>query len=48
MKTVLFLVKFFDNPDYAEDFINGRIFANRLSKFKQAENGDESRAHGSA
>ena len=42
MKTVLFLVKFFDNPDYAEDFVNGRIFANRLSKFKQAENGDES------
>ena len=42
MKTVLFLVKFFDNPDYAEDFVNGRIFANSLSKFKQAENGDES------
>ena len=41
MKTVLFLVKFFDNPNHADDFVHGRIFANRLSWFKEAEDSDE-------
>ena len=39
-KIVLFLVKFFSNPRYADDFVHGRIFSNRLSKFKQDENND--------
>ena len=42
MKTTFFLVKFFDNPTYANDFVHGRIFANRLSRFKKAEGSDES------
>ena len=37
-----FLVKFFNNPTYANDFVHGRIFANRLSWFKKAEDSDES------
>ena len=30
MKNIFFLVKFFDNPNHADDFVHGRIFANRL------------------
>ena len=41
MKTILFLVKFFDNPNHADDFVHGRIFANRLSRFKNTEDSDE-------
>ena len=40
MKTVFFLVKFFDNPNHADDFVHGRVFANRLSRFKKAEDSD--------
>ena len=42
MRRIFFLVKFFNNPNYAEDLVRGRIFAQRLFKFKQTENGDES------
>ena len=42
MKTVFFLVKFFDNLNHADDFVHGRVFANRLSRFKKAEDSDES------
>ena len=42
MKTVFFLVKFFNNPNYADDFVHGRLFTNRLSRFKKAEDSDES------
>ena len=42
MKTVLFFVKFFKNPHHADDFVHGRIFANRLSRFKKAEDSNES------
>ena len=42
MKTVFFLVKFFDNQNHADDFVHGRIFANRLSRFKKVEDSDES------
>ena len=42
MKNIFFLVKFFDNPDHADDFVRGRIFANSLSRFKQIEGGDRS------
>ena len=42
MKRIFFLVKFFDNPDHADDFVRGRIFANSLSRFKQIERDDHS------
>ena len=42
MKTVFFLVKFFDNPDHADKFVHGQIFARKLSEFKKDEDGDES------
>ena len=41
MKTVFLFVKFFDNPSYADDFVHGRIFANRLSRFKKPEDSNE-------
>ena len=42
MRTTLFLVKFFGKETYADDFVRGQIFANRLSKFKQAEDSEDS------
>lgn len=42
MKRIFFLVRFFDNPDHADDFVRGRIFANSLSRFKQIEGDDRS------
>ena len=42
MKRIFFLFKFFDNPDHADDFVRGRIFANSLSRFKQIEGDDRS------
>ena len=42
MATVFFLVKFFDNLNHADDFVHGRIFANRLSRFKKVEDSDKS------
>ncbi len=41
MKTVFLFVKFFDNPSYADDFVHGRIFTNRLSRFKKPEDSNE-------
>ena len=46
MKTTLFLVKFFDKATYADDLVRGQIFANRLSKFKQAEDSKDSNKSG--
>ena len=42
MNTIFFFVKFFKKPEHAEDFLNGRVFTNRLSRFKYAEDGDAS------
>ncbi len=47
-KTIFFLAKIFDNEGYAEDFISGNIFANRLSYFREleeAESGNRSDKH---
>lgn len=41
MSTVFFLVKFFSNPNYATDFVRGKIFANTLSTFKTIECSDD-------
>ena len=41
-KIVIFLVKFFKKPRHADDFVHGRIFSNRLSKFKQGKDNDVS------
>jgi|TARA_B110000211_G_scaffold83857_1_gene98166 hypothetical protein len=41
-KTIFFLVKIFDNESYADDFIRGNIFANRLSYFRKLEEGESS------
>jgi len=41
-KTIFFLAKVFDNESYAEDFINGKIFSNRLSYFRALEEGKSS------
>ena len=37
-----FLVKFCKKQGHSDDFVRGRIFANRLSKFKQTKDDDES------
>lgn len=37
MKMIFFFVKFFNDEQYVEDFIEGKIFANRLSYFKRIE-----------
>ena len=42
METIFYLVKFFEKESPAKEFVHGRIFANRLSWFKQAEDSDES------
>lgn len=42
MKTIYMLVKFFNSATHADDFVNGRVFVNRLSKFKGGEGDDES------
>ena len=34
---IFFFVKFFANKKYATDFVNGEIFANRLSYFRRIE-----------
>ena len=34
---ILFLVKFYDSRVHADEFAKGLVFANRLSKFKQAQ-----------
>ena len=42
MKTIFFFVKFFNNQNYADDFVHGRVFSRRLADFKKSENGDVS------
>ncbi|WP_419535901.1 hypothetical protein [Endozoicomonas sp.] len=37
---IFFFVKVFDNEQYAEEFIKGRLFANRLSYFRKLEEGE--------
>ena len=36
-RTIYFLVKVFSDKKYAEDFVNGKLFANRLSYFRKLE-----------
>ena len=40
---IFFLCKFFDNADHASDFMNGRLFANKLSYFQNLEEPDRAR-----
>ncbi|MEG0010305.1 MAG: hypothetical protein RR721_17030 [Aeromonas sp.] len=40
-KTIFFLVKIFDNKKYAQDFVDGKLFANRLSYFRRLEEHDK-------
>ena len=41
---IMFLVKFFERREYANDFLSGRLYANRLSYFKNIEGaGDTNR-----
>lgn len=37
MSTIFLLVKFFDNQNYANDFVQGKVYVNRLSRFKETE-----------
>ena len=34
VSVIFFLIKFFENADYAMDFVNGNIFTNTLATFK--------------
>lgn len=36
-RTIFFFVKVFNKQEYAEDFINGKLFSNRLSFFRKHE-----------
>ena len=40
---IFFLCKFFDNADHASDFMNGRLYANKLSYFQNLEEPDLAR-----
>jgi hypothetical protein len=42
-KPIFFLLKIFEKKEYAEDFIKGRLFLNRVSYFKAIENNDDKR-----
>ena len=42
MATILFLVKFYESRVHADEFVGGRVFANRLSKYKQGPKEDVS------
>ena len=42
MNINFYLVKFFNTPEYADDNLNERNFANSLSCFRQAEDEDNS------
>ena len=37
---IFYLAKFFEKEQYAIDFMNGQLYANRLSFFKGLEEGD--------
>lgn len=41
-KTIFFLVKIFDDEQYASDFRSGKLFANRISYFRHLEEEEES------
>ena len=41
-KTIFFLVKIFNDEKYAKDFRNGKLFANRLSYFRNLEEDQDS------
>ena len=40
MTYIYALIKFFDKPEYAQDFMSGKLYANRLSYFKEIEGED--------
>ena len=42
---IFFFVKFFEQQSHADDFVAGRVFCNRLSKFKDSSNLKESGRH---
>ena len=42
MSVIFFLVKFFDSEAYAQDFVEGKIYANTLATFKALEGIDGS------
>ena len=44
MRTILFLVKFFNKRCYADEFVRGQVHVNRLSSFKQGDNDESGRA----
>ncbi len=37
MSTIIYLAKFFDNDEYADQFARGKIYCNTLRKFKKME-----------
>ena len=41
-KTIFFLIKIFDDEKYANDFVGGKLFANRLSYFRRLEEEQDS------
>ena len=42
MSTICFLVKFFREAKHAADFVDGKVFCNRLCTFKKIEGSDDS------
>ncbi len=40
MRRIFLFIKFFDKQEYAEAFLQGKVFANRLSAFRRAEGED--------
>ncbi len=44
MATIFFLVKFFEKEEYADDFRKGRLFAHKLSYYRECEGADDERA----
>lgn len=39
-RKIFFLVKFFNNQRHASEFVNGRVFCNRLARFRDGESED--------
>ncbi len=42
MKKIAFFLRIFDNENYMNDFLNGKIYMNRLSYFRKIEENSES------
>ena len=40
MSTIFFFIKFFDKEEYVQDFLHGKLFANRLPVFRKSEGED--------